>query len=640
MKGYNPATTPEVVAERLAKLLQKLALPKPITVDTIKDIIWNARKSSSSSELFFLLIEHEKDQATIDETMRLIQDAWNYFPHRVLGGKSPNDLVLEYQQTGKIDQSKQIPLPKKGKSLPDAFENQYPKTVVFEKISEDSWGWGFPTLYHNLTDELWELEEAKVSSQVFEKELYRMIKLMPELFDAVNDLTHVYGKKHELGLAKTLYEQTISKARAYIPDTFTAGKDRAIWAYMANRPFLRMLAGYAMLIEEYEGVMKAIPLYEEILSFNPNDNQGIRAILATAYLKTNQPEKVIELASHYSDDITPDLTMGELLAYLKLGENENAKTFLQHIKECQSHVIKELLKESHPKPVNIIEDRVRVGGEDEAYYYWQSQGNLWQTTNGALVFLKEHTKDIQAQIISLTDKEVLVVDFFHDFIAFLTLLKERPIKRTATGNISIKDITSLLERLKTILPILQHTKDMGWKIRTEDEILPLHLIKIMADIMHLTYKKHGKLLLSKNGRAFLDKLCPSDQFTQLFQYYRQRLNWAYYTSFTEKQEALTNLLQAQQDHIWRRLREKGTVWIDYKMFCETLRDDLRLQTFLEESYTTPEKNLYRRIDAILFSRILSLFGCVELETKQIDKWDTKITRFRLTKIGMAMFQES
>lgn len=48
-----------------------------------------------------------------------------------------------------------------------------------------------------------------------------------------------------------------------------------------------MLAGYAMFAEQYEGVEKAIPLYEEILSFNPNDNQGIRAILATAYLKTN-----------------------------------------------------------------------------------------------------------------------------------------------------------------------------------------------------------------------------------------------------------------------------------------------------------------------------------------------------------------
>lgn len=639
MKGYTPTTTPKIVVERLKKLLQKLSLPKAITVDTIKDSIWNAQKSSGSSELFFLLTEHEKDQATIDETMRLMQDAWNYFPHRVLGGKSPHDLMMEYQQTGKIDQNKHIRLPKKGKSLPDIFANQYPKTVVFEKISEDTWGWGFPTLHHILTDDLWEMEEADVSPQVFEKELYRMIKLMPELFDAVNDLARVYGKRREFNLAKTLYEQTIKKARAYIPNTFTAGKDRVLWAYVANRPFLRMLAGYAMLVEQCESIEKAIPLYEEIISFNHNDNQGIRALLATAYLKTNQPEKVIELASLYANDITPDLVMGKLLALLQRNELTEAKKHLNNNKEYQTHIIKELLKTSHPKPATLMEDRVRVGGEDEAFYYWQSQGKLWEQTEGALAFLQDRTKDIQVNIISLTDKEVLAVDIFHDFLALLNLLKERPIKRTATGNISLKDIDTLLQTLKTVQPILKHTKEMGWQIRREDEILPLHLIKTMADIMHLTYKKHDKLFLSKNGRTFLDKLMPSDQFTQLFQYYRQRLNWAYYASFTEKHEAFAHLLQTQQDHIWRRLTEKGTAWIEYKMFCEALRDDLRLQTLLEESYTTPEEILYRRIDTHIFSRILSLFGCVETETKQIDKWDTEIIRFRLTKIGIALLQQ-
>ncbi len=101
-----------------------------------------------------------------------------------------------------------------------------------------------------------------------------------------------------------------------------------------------------------------------------------------------------------------------------------------------------------------------------------SQGNLWQTTNGALAFLAEHTKDIQAQIISLTDEEVLAVDFFHDFLAFFNRLLERPIKRTAAGNLSLKDIEPLLQTLKTVRPILGHEKEMGWKLRKEDELLP------------------------------------------------------------------------------------------------------------------------------------------------------------------------
>lgn len=632
--------TPQIVTEKLAKLLQKLSLSNPITVDDIKEIIWNAKKSSGSSELFFLLTEQEKDQAIIDEAMHLAQDAWNYFPHRMLGGKSPYDLVTEHQQTGRIDQTTQKPLPKQGRSLHEIFAPQYPETVIFEKLGDDTWGFGFPKLYHDLTEQLWELEETHISVNVLEKELHRMLKLMPELFDVVNDLAHLYGKKHEPGIAKALYEQAITNARSLLPKTFIKGHDRIIWAYLENRPFLRLLAGYAMFVEQYEEVDKAIPLYEEILSFNPNDNQGIRALLSTAYLKTNQPEKAIELASHYPEDITPDVIMGKLLALMQIKQLTEAKKYLNKIKEHQLHVVKELLKSFHPKPATLMKDRVTVGGEDEAYYYWQSQGNFWQKTEGALAFLAEHTKDIQTQIISLTDEEVLAVDFFHDFLAFLNRLKGHPIKRTAAGNVSLNDIEPLLRTLKTVQPILGHEKETGWKLRREDEILPLHLIKIMADIMHLTYKKHDKLLLSKNGLAFLEKLSPVEKFSQLFQHYRQQLNWAYYVSLTEKQEALAQLLQVQQDHIWQLLKTEGTEWIDYKTFCKILRDGLRLQPLLEELYSNPEEILYRRINTILFSRILTLFECVELKTKQIDKWEEVITSFRSTKIGLVLYEQS
>lgn|GEM_PF-915301 len=631
--------TPQLVEEKLESLLQKLSLSKPITVADIRDIIWNAQKSSNSSQLFSLLAPHAKDQETIQEIMKIIQDAWNYFPHRTLGGKSPNDLVMEHHQTGNIDQSKQILLPKKGKSLQDVFDDRYPKTVVFEKISDDTWGWGFPKLYHDLTEELWELEESKVSAQVFEKELYRMIKLMPELFDAVNALAHLYGKKREFGLAKTLYEQTISKARTHIPNSFTQGKDQVIWAYMENRPFLRLLAGYAMYVEQFENIEKAIILYEELLSFNRNDNQGIRTILITAYLQTNQPEKVIELTTHYPNDGMPDTVMGKLLALVMLKRDAEAKKNLEQIKEYKAHIIKELLKKSHQRPATYREDMIAMGSPDEAYYYWQHQGKLWKEVPGAMDFLRENTKDIQAHSISLTDEDVLTVDFFHDFLTFLTFLKERPIKRTATGNLSLKNIESLLQTLKTVKPILDYHEQMRSKIKREDDILPLNLIKIMADIMKLTYKKHDKLLLSKNGKAFFDKLSHAEQFTQLFHYYQQRLNWAYSTSLTKNQEAIARLLQVRQDSIWRLLAKKKNEWVEYKTFCEELRKELPLEPFLEEAYSTPEEILERRIETILFSRILAFFNCVELETKQVNNWDTIIIRFRLTKIGLTLLPE-
>ncbi len=35
-------------------------------------------------------------------------------------------------------------------------------------------------------------------------------------------------------------------------------------------------------------------------------------------------------------------------------------------------------------------DKVTVGGEDEAYYYWQEQGRFWEETEGAKEFLQKY----------------------------------------------------------------------------------------------------------------------------------------------------------------------------------------------------------------------------------------------------------
>ena len=33
-------------------------------------------------------------KAELGEILELITDAWNYFPHKILGGKSPKEMVL------------------------------------------------------------------------------------------------------------------------------------------------------------------------------------------------------------------------------------------------------------------------------------------------------------------------------------------------------------------------------------------------------------------------------------------------------------------------------------------------------------------------------------------------------------------
>jgi len=383
-------TNPAVVKKRLQRMLDSLSLPTKITASDIEDIIWNESNSTDFNRLIGMLIENENDVKRVNQIMEMVQEAWNKFPHKILEGKSPEQLVEEYSGTitnGSRQPSQSKP-GKDRKTMSDVFAASYPDKTQFIKISLHDWGFKFTKLYHELNEQYHELTESDIDSKRYENTLVSMLQQVPELFDVANELAIIYGHKNNFKAAKNIYETALNLAKSYIPPEFNQDKDHIIWAYLDNRPFLRLLAGYAEFIYATKSINKAIPLYEEIQSFNPNDNQGIRYMLATAYLKTNRPESVIELASHYPEEIGPDLVMGNVLALFKLGNVSKAKAYLKKNKKYQLHVIKELLKHDHPQPEDLEPDRVIVGGEDEAWYYWQDQGSLWQATPGAIDILK------------------------------------------------------------------------------------------------------------------------------------------------------------------------------------------------------------------------------------------------------------
>lgn len=352
---------------RLEQALKELNSTKPIMVADIKSLIWN-----------------EKSQEKVEKIMNLLQEAWNSFPHNSLQGLSPEEKVK------KKSPPKTIIAPKTTAKVHNLFPEKYPQKVQFIKIGKIEWGFEFPGYYYDLFERLFQLDEEDISAREYENELKTILRICPETFDAAKDLAEFYIYNKEPKLAREILEETINLAKSYIPNSFIPGKHRIIWADMDNRPFLRLLATYAQFIEKFVGVIKAIPLYQEIITFSPNDNQGIREILATTYLKTNQHEELVELSAHYPNDLLPAVSMGEVLALFKLGRVEEANKKIKKIRKHHNHIIKELLKSAHPKPANLMEDRVTVGGEDEAYYYWQEQGRFWKETKGALEFLQKY----------------------------------------------------------------------------------------------------------------------------------------------------------------------------------------------------------------------------------------------------------
>lgn len=243
---------------------------------------------------------------------------------------------------------------------------------------------------------------------------------------------------------------------------------------------------------------------------------------------------------------------------------------------------------------------------------------------------------------TFTEDAIESIDFFHDFIAFLRRLNNNPIKRTLTGNISLKNIELLIKELKTTQKKVDEYKEYGWKLRTEQELQTLEQIKILSDVMRLSHKKKDKIFLSKKGREFLKNYTPSQQYKLIILHYWYRVNWDYFSMMRSIRGAtLNNVLQNNQNKIWHSLLCKNTQWIDYKNFCYALRDYFHLEPFIEDPDNDPDHELFSDIESSLFDKNLLLFNCVEIEkiSGKYD-WQTEINRFRSTQIGLYLYQKA
>jgi hypothetical protein len=79
---------------RLAELL--VQSKSTATPEHIKSIIYNEPTKRASEYIVDLIAVFDSPQVTFDLDILLpvLQDAWNYFPHRSLGGKCPAELFL------------------------------------------------------------------------------------------------------------------------------------------------------------------------------------------------------------------------------------------------------------------------------------------------------------------------------------------------------------------------------------------------------------------------------------------------------------------------------------------------------------------------------------------------------------------
>lgn len=210
------------------------------------------------------------------------------------------------------------------------------------------------------------------------------------------------------------------------------------------------------------------------------------------------------------------------------------------------------------------------------------------------------------------DKElILKVRFFNWIVQYLRQLEvEQPLRLTQKGNLPRAFCQGLVES-----GMLDEIRDLEWfrrhPIQTELEVWYIHIINVLTRDAGMTWKKHGKLRLTKRGTEYLHKKQSSELFHLLVSTYLRKLNWAYVSIHGPEahfiQEASGYSLHLVQKFGHRV--ETSTFYSD--MFLKTFPRVLELFEGLRSS--PPKKEFEWYYYNRTFKKFLGRFGLVKIE---------------------------
>ncbi|OGY51342.1 MAG: hypothetical protein A3A02_04745 [Candidatus Buchananbacteria bacterium RIFCSPLOWO2_01_FULL_39_33] len=86
------------IEQELVEMLKETE--SDFTLDHVRDVIFHEEDNDDMMKVVAML-DRGGDASELSDVLELVTDAWNYFPHKVLGGISPAEKLLEYQNKKK-----------------------------------------------------------------------------------------------------------------------------------------------------------------------------------------------------------------------------------------------------------------------------------------------------------------------------------------------------------------------------------------------------------------------------------------------------------------------------------------------------------------------------------------------------------
>ncbi len=100
----------EEIEKEFSRLLKETS--SPFSVEHIEDIIYHEKDNDDMMKII-AMFDRGSDISELENILELTNDAWNYFPHKILDGLSPAEKILAYMGKEKKTKGRAIIKPQK-----------------------------------------------------------------------------------------------------------------------------------------------------------------------------------------------------------------------------------------------------------------------------------------------------------------------------------------------------------------------------------------------------------------------------------------------------------------------------------------------------------------------------------------------
>lgn len=219
----------------------------------------------------------------------------------------------------------------------------------------------------------------------------KALGISPLCADAFNLLAEEVKSPSE---SRDLYARALEAAELALGPEAFQGYAGQFWGFLETRPYMRAKAGLANALRRLGDDEMAIHHYREMLTLNPDDNQGIRYLLAACLLKHNDHAALRDLLATYPDEAsTCWLYTQALLLFRERGGDDTEAITTAEAAWSENQHVPAILAGTKP-PVFADDGSFTVGGPDEATFYFTEFGLAWHSTPGAGPWLTRIAADL------------------------------------------------------------------------------------------------------------------------------------------------------------------------------------------------------------------------------------------------------